>query len=66
MKVAWLFAACILSWVMWGIALLCIAHKAQSQIEVRQADYRQCITVHTGPIQRPDHAHPFRSRGGIA
>lgn len=64
MRVILLFAACLLSWAMWGIAASCIAHRVQ----FHRADYPLCTTVHNGPIERPDHyaAHPFAPKGGVA
>lgn len=48
MKVGCLLAACALSWIMWGIAALCIAHKAQ--LHAIPADYQDCRPVHTAPL----------------
>jgi hypothetical protein len=62
-KIIFLFAACLLSWTMWGIAMHCVSHPY-----FHHADYQQCITVHNGPISRPDGytTHPYSSSGSVA
>jgi hypothetical protein len=63
-KIILLFAACLLSWGMWGIAL----HRISRSPYFHRADYQQCITVHNGPISRPDGytTHPYSSQGSVA
>jgi hypothetical protein len=62
MKVVLLFAACLLSWAMWGIAVSCLVHhRVQRRDYFHRIDYPLCVTVHNGPIERPDHysTHPY-------
>jgi hypothetical protein len=62
-----IFAVFALSRVVWGIAFACIAHRVEAVQWLHRADYRQCVTIHNGPIQRPDHfGKPFQRQKDVA
>lgn len=57
MRLSLILGAFLLSWVMWGIAALCIAHRAHLEarvavpsVRIARADAPLCVTIPAPPL----------------
>ena len=50
MRASLILAACLLSWVMWGIAAECVLHRMKARGDFHRADYQDCHPVPAPPL----------------